>query len=535
MSKLAFAFVVVCLGGCGAQLTDAPDDDELDPALSPIGKVVVSALLDKHATTNGSAWHLATDGAFEPGWVLQTPIAEFWGQPISALPVAQPCTDQPGCDLDFLLLRCTTQADCTLGGRCTEVASTVTKPGQLARKLCTGHSDAFYDDIYKVIASARDFADLSSLEQPDGRFEVALRNAITYLSHSTQPVRVRLLYGAVPSRAEYTDQVLASLTRDVEPTSLIKVGVGMYRSNLVSWNHTKLFAADGRTAIVGGHNMWTQHYLQQSPVHDISMRVSGRAAADASVFANELWKLACHPPANVGSTASVVNFPTTSNVCNDAFIAPAAALEPGNAPVITVGKLGGLDGDEGQDAIVALMDAAKTKLRLSLQDIGPIGRSGAWSEPYLHALASALVRGVEVDLVLTNLNALPGGLNIGSASYSNGWTPRETAKKLVEYALAHPELGGNMSELVCTKLHATSLRRGPDDIWQDGRGMANHAKLVIADDSAFYLGSQNWYPAQLSELGYIVDDATATQELLDVYFNKLWAMSTRAMADTCGL
>jgi phosphatidylserine/phosphatidylglycerophosphate/cardiolipin synthase-like enzyme len=534
MRMVKSALAVLFLVGCGAQLTDGPDD-ELDPALSPIGKVVVSALRDKHADTNGTSWHLATDAVFEPGWVLQTPVAEFWGQPISALPVAQPCSDQPGCDPDFLLLRCTTQADCTLGGRCTDVAATVTKPGQLPRKLCTGHSDAFYDDIYKVIVSAHDFADLASLEQPDGRFEAALRNAITYLSNADHSVRVRLLYGAVPSRAEYTDMVLASLTRDVGPVSPIKVGVGMYRSNAVSWNHTKLFAADGRTAIVGGHNMWTQHYLQQSPVHDISMRVSGRAATDASLFVNELWKLACHPPASLGAVASVVNFPANTSVCNDAFIPAATAIEPGNTPIVTVGKLGGLDGDEGQDAIIALMDAAKTKLRLSLQDIGPVGRSGDWADPYLHALASALVRGVDVDLVLTNLNALPGGLNIGSASYSNGWTPRDVARKLVEYAAAHPELGGNMASLVCAKLHATNLRRGPDDQWQDGRGMANHAKLVIADDSAFYLGSQNWYPAQLSELGYIVDDVTATQELLDVYFNRLWSMSARVMTDTCAL
>jgi len=34
-------------------------------------------------------------------------------------------------------------------------------------------------------------------------------------------------------------------------------------------------------------------------------------------------------------------------------------------------------------------------------------------------------------------------------------------------------------------------------------------RVVIADDQAFYIGSQNLYPANLAELGYIVDDATA--------------------------
>ena len=518
---------VVFLVGCGAQLNGGGDDDELDPALSPIGRSVVSALIDKHPGTEGRAWHLSTDASLSSGWILQTPVAESWGQPASALPVTGDCSGNSRCDPDFKLIRCEQQTDCTFGGRCTEVAATVTKPGELARKLCTGHSDAFYDDIYNVIVSARSYIDIASLEAPDGRFEAAVRNALTYVSHASQPVRVRLLYGAVPARSRETAEVLATLTRDIAPTSPIKIGVGMYRSTVVSWNHTKLIAADGRTAIVGGHNMWTQHYLQQSPVHDISMRISGSAAADSSRFANELWLLACHPPANLGAVGSISEFPAgSSTVCADAFTVAEKTVEPGRVPVITAGKLGGIDGDEGQDAIIALIDAAQTKLRLSLQDIGPVGGSGDWPEPYLRAIAAALARGVDVELVLTNLNALPGGLEIGSASYSNGWTPVDVAKRLAEYTPAG---------VVCSKLHATTLRQGPDDQWPDGRGMANHAKLVIADDAAFYLGSQNFYPAQLSELGYIVDDAAATRELLDGYFLKMWSMSTRVMANTCTL
>ena len=107
--------------------------------------------------------------------------------------------------------------------------------------------------------------------------------------------------------------------------------------------------------------------------------------------------------------------------------------------------------------------------------------------------------------------------------------------KYAEVSAAHPEVGGNIREAVCTHLHATTLRQGADDKWQNGAGMANHAKLVIADDAAFYIGSQNWYPAQLSELGYIVDDAATTRQLLDEYFLKMWSASSRVMANTCGL
>jgi phosphatidylserine/phosphatidylglycerophosphate/cardiolipin synthase-like enzyme len=80
---------------------------------------------------------------------------------------------------------------------------------------------------------------------------------------------------------------------------------------------------------------------------------------------------------------------------------------------------------------------------------------------------------------------------------------------------------------LCSHLHVAALRQGADDTWPSGATFANHAKLAIADDATFYLGSQNWYPANLVELGFIVDDAAATQQLRDGYFTKAWTESAR--------
>jgi len=54
-----------------------------------------------------------------------------------------------------------------------------------------------------------------------------------------------------------------------------------------------MIAVDGKTAIVGGHNMWSQQYLTLDPVNDTSMEVHGTAAADAHRFANLLWQYTC--------------------------------------------------------------------------------------------------------------------------------------------------------------------------------------------------------------------------------------------------
>ena len=57
-----------------------------------------------------------------------------------------------------------------------------------------------------------------------------------------------------------------------------------------------------------------------------------------------------------------------------------------------------------------------------------------------------------------------------------------------------------------------------------GRGtqVGNHAKLIMVDDAAFYMGSNNAYGAGLAEFGLIVDDAARAGELSSDYFAPLW-------------
>jgi phosphatidylserine/phosphatidylglycerophosphate/cardiolipin synthase-like enzyme len=538
------ALVAACSSGPGAG-DDAQGEAATEATFSYAGQAVIAKLHAKHDAMRGRTWDFATDGRLDPGWVVQSPLAEYWGTNVADLPIAQSCDGDAACDPDFGLLACASQDDCTHGGTCKQVASTVTAPGMEARSLCVGHSDAIYDDIYEVIRDATAFVDITSLSPPDGRFEAAVRNAVTYLSNKADAnVRVRLLYGDIilgtlVGDGRGTGDVLKSVVRDVAPGANVRVVVGEYRDGLTSWDHAKIVSADGATAIVGGHNMWTKHYLEKNPVHDISMKVHGSAAAHASHFANELWAFTCHRTGFVGY-ANVSDYPAGGKGCDEAFaLAPAAGT--GHAKIVSVGRLGAVGDEAADDAIVALVDSAKTTLRLSLQDIGPPGAAGVtiapWPEQYLRALVAAVGRGVDVELILSNKGAVPGGLLGTSASYSNGYTPGDVVKKLAAYGKAHPELlpaGAEVTALLCQKLHAAALRPGPDDAWPDGASFANHAKLAIVDDRAFYMGSQNWYPANLAEFGYVVDDVSATAELLAAYYTPAWTASSRTAESGAG-
>lgn len=516
----------------------------------------VLAASPSNASMRGKTWNVSHDNRLAGDWILKTPVQPMFGHAVAELVVPAACTSN--CDPDFQLQRCAAQSDCTGGGTCKPVAATVRTPGGAPTSLCVGHSDALIDEMYRVMASGEKFVDVTSLLPPDGRYLAAMRNAITFQSRKASPPKMRLLFGDFPlTGVVNTTTLLQTLSRDVAASSPIRVAVGAFRSSDLpaSWNHSKIIAVDGKTAIVGGHNLWTQHYQDKDPVADLSMRVEGSAAVDGHKFANVLWDYTCsHMTWLTWTTWSVwanqlENGAITSH-CPARFDLAGAAGPPG-ATVISVGRLGtGIqtNGNQADAARVAMMASARTTIRLSQQDIGPAKAPlfgipvGSWPDAEIGALADALTRGVQVYVVLSDNGAVAGGLSSTYASYSNGWSLADVGHYLQSYMQARAGYPHDaaLRALLCDKLHLAQLRYGADASWPDGALFANHAKTISVDQQAFYIGSQNVYPAGLQEFGFIVDDSTATAQYLAGYWNGVWASSsTTAISGngvaSCGL
>lgn len=54
----------------------------------------------------------------------------------------------------------------------------------------------------------------------------------------------------------------------------------------------------------------------------------------------------------------------------------------------------------------------------------------------------------------------------------------------------------------------------------------NHSKLMIIDDQAYVIGSDNLYPGSLSEFNYVVEGKDAVSALIDSYWKPLWQYSS---------
>ncbi len=537
VSSCLLSLATGCVAGAGHD-GDADGESAQQSAAqttsSYVGTKVIAALNASHASSKQKTWNATEGNAFDAGWLLQTPLASTWGASVSTLSVSTSCdpTKDARCDRDFKVLRCTTQSDCTQGGLCASVQSTVAHAGDVARGLCVSHSDAMYEQVYDVITRAERIVDITSLSPADGRFEAAIRNAITFLSSKNKPIEVRLLFGNYPGENVVTGDVLASLTRDLPASSQLKVSVGAYRYNLDSWNHSKIVSVDENVAIVGGMNLWTQHYLDKNPVHDVSIRLRGPAVAETHRYANQLWDFTCNSWSFFGST-SVSSFPGKTSTCPTMYSGTAAAAV-GTARVITVGRLGKVGDVASDDAQLAMIGAAQKTIYLSQQDLGPVKEAGvavaSWPQALLDGLSRALGRGVDVYLVLSNQGAIAGELGSASGGYSNGYTTVDTAQHIVDYAKSHASYfpaGTDVRALLCQHLHVAALRPSSDDSWVDGTPFANHAKVIVVDELAFYVGSQNLYPANLAEYGFLVDDAATTSTFVSTWWTKEWTQSKR--------
>jgi hypothetical protein len=151
-----------------------------------------------------------------------------------------------------------------------------------------------------------------------------------------------------------------------------------------------------------------------------------------------------------------------------------------------------------------------------------------WSADVLAALADVLTdpgRAVDVRMVLSE----PGAKTAAGGPYSFGTTLADIDVEMRRVIGDRPLTG---------RLWIAPLRlsaRG--DRWvHDGSELKiiNHAKFWMVDDRAFHVGSDNLYPHNLQEFGYVVESVDLACEMLAAYWEPLWTFSSRVAIELPG-
>lgn len=505
----------------------------------------------------GITYDLTRGNTLAVDWLVQTP--NRWGRKADDLTwFAMGCKE---CEPDISLPACATDADCN-GGTCTAIWPRTPGPRTAARKVCLGHSDALPLRIHDLVASARQSVDIVELQPaPTGRYVAALRAAIAELAFSRRPVEVRVLIGQFPPKGVDAAAFLKELVetaRDI-PGSRVTVSVSAMRTctvlescNSFSWNHGKFIVVDGREAIVGGHNLWTEDYLTDNPVHDLSMQVKGPAAASASRFADRLWSYVCSN-LNYKDSISLVSYAPGQGEfaqrCPAALATRRTPAGSGGVEIMGIGRLGaGITDDFANQSELArdlMFAAARRTIRVAQQDLGfRLGRSDTlFPESALDEMIDLMERDGDVYVVLSN----PGSIGNGGSPYYNDVPLQALAKRLKDNVQKRIDTADPRSRyairkgpdpvnaMLCSRFHLAPFRFGPDESWPGGKTIANHSKLWMVDDRVFYIGSDNMYPVNLQEFGYVVDDRKAVDTLIESYWNPLWQWSKRVAVSGGGV
>lgn len=525
-----------------------PDATAALPLLEQLRSEVAKS--DPKGAFAGITYDLTNGNSLPSGWLVQSP--NRWGRRAADLPFYPfDCRD---CERDIMLPACRSDADCPNGGTCAPIWPAPAAP-HVRRQACFGHSDALMLLVRDLVAGARYSVDIAALQPvPNTRFLAALRAGLSDLAASGRPVTIRVIVGQYPPEGVDAAALLSSLTSGLTPDGRLSVSVAAMRActadepcRSFSWPHAKFIAVDGSEALVGGHNLWSEDYLVDKPVHDLSMRLQGPAAASASRFADRLWEFVCSnldkkPAVQLASFAGAAS--GMSGTCPATLHPPPSATASGGGmPVLAIGRLGaGITEDFANQSELArdlAFGAARHTIRMSQQDIGFIlGRSDAlFPESTLDRLLEFMEqRHGHVYVVLSNRGAsgntgLSYANDVSFAAFARHLRDRVQKQVDARDPTARYEVRQGpdpINALLCTHLHLAPLRFGPDASWPHGEAIGNHAKLWMVDDRLFYIGSDNVYPVNLQEFGYIVDDRRAAREVLDTYWNPLWQWSQRA-------
>lgn len=410
--------------------------------------------------------------------------------------------------------------------------------------------------IEDLIATTTASVDISTLYQyPDGYFLQAIRNGIARARLSGNTFVVRIIAGLhFPYKTPFEPgTVIEQFIKDLNVPADIPIYVAGMQTWLDSMNHAKLVIVDGKTAINGGHNMWSDDYTQFAPAHDLSQQISGPVVQVASGFLNKMWTtlIGLKGARRIGDDAVriFVSRKSFEGVVTDDALATIDSPIPepqGNTRTLAVARMGkGLMPEEitaynaSHIARMAAVGMCTNHIRFTTPWLGG-SPGGVLDDDFVDALCARIVSGVQVSIIMSEK-----GATTSTGDIYSGESIEDSAKRFVDRMKKHYSFTRDeLISMFTSYLHIAPIRiydKQPGDpaekswMWKsDGKEIepANHAKIYIFDEDGYYFGSDNAYelplnPLGLQEFGHIIAGREETSDFINNFWNKGWQYSSQ--------
>lgn len=533
----------------------------------------IVAMRDSSLKFENITYSLTYDNYLADNFLIQFPGGNIWGIDPSQY---KSYTFNSKNDADFGLPHCTSDQQCMGVDHCQHLNAFFNGISGQNTKMCIGMADKNLDKIYNTIIKANHFVDITTLQSyPDKRFKATLRNALTYLAYTGKPITVRLLdgiYDVIPTQNKkqmaennealifFTKTYLSELVQDIKniPQSRLKVYIAGMRScsggiwstcsknspteiMALSWNHSKIIDVDGKYLLTGGVNLHSEEYLEEAPVFDMMVEISGPTAAKTIGFTNMLWNFVRE---HIKDYLHVIEYAYESGIITSSQLPNPLQVNDvqatGNVEMLGIGRTGGgilADGEQENTSDLAMylvLNKAHQSIYLSQQSMNAYNNDWPFDTiknqthtNIISALASLLINNGNV-YVVTSPDSNSGGLSgdfSSKASKDEIWNKiKDETRQLL--LLTDPNtVDDDVNRVLCGKLHVSHIQFS-NSKWEKSKDVYQHHKFIMIDERIFYVGSQNAYPANLQEYGYFIDDAAAANHMVKSFWNPLWKYSS---------
>lgn len=311
------------------------------------------------------------------------------------------------------------------------------------------------DEAYAAMLSAIDGAGRAIILETYifDRDPIGLRLAEALIAAGKRGVAVRVLIDAVGARYSVPSIVghlrAGGVSVDVFNGNII-MGLRLPYANLRT--HRKLLVVDGETAFAGGMNIragFTREFSGEAMARDTHFRIAGPVVADLFAVAAEDWRFASGE-----ELAGELWAPPPA-------AAPQASLDNASPAVLMRAVASGPDAslETNHRLLIGAFSVARTSIRIMSPYFLP-------DRELISALVTAARRGVEVDIVVPDVNNLV----------------------LVDRAM---------------RAQFDQVLKDGCRIWRDS-GSFDHSKLIAIDGTWAYVGSSNLDPRSL-RLNFEID------------------------------
>ncbi|MFH2202084.1 MAG: phospholipase D-like domain-containing protein [Elusimicrobiota bacterium] len=243
--------------------------------------------------------------------------------------------------------------------------------------------------------------------------------------------------------------------------------------------HAKYFIVDGRQLFLGSANF---DWRSLKHIRELGLRIADQklAAIAADLFALD-WRLAEAKDAAAGKML----------IEQKSYAVPLKIAEAEVTPVFSPQ---GWHADSAlfeEDRLIGMLDSAKKDILLQVLSYSPVTRGGEFYGRLDNALRRAAVRGVRVKLIVA------------------------------DWSKSAPQIDHLKSLAVLPNIEIKLSTIPP---WSEGFvpfGRVQHAKLLVIDSGAFWLGTGNWskdYFYNSRNFGLIIKDKNLTSRLRKVFF-----------------